>query len=82
MYKLLFSFMIILDVYRFFIPNKTTFTKYCLTQWFSKLPRSFEIHRVRQYLVNLKGLVGIVNAAIYKTVTIFTSLRHGNCPLH
>ena len=25
-------------------------TRYCLTQWISKLPWSFEIHWVRQYL--------------------------------
>ena len=30
--KLILSFMVISDVYRSFIPNKTTFTKYCLTQ--------------------------------------------------
>ena len=30
--------------YRPFIPNKTTFTTNCLTQWISKLPWSFEIH--------------------------------------
>ena len=28
-------------------------TEYCLTQWISKLPESFEIHWVRQYLVNV-----------------------------
>ena len=28
---------------RFFIPNETTFTKYCFTQWIQKLPVSFEI---------------------------------------
>ena len=50
------------DVYRSFIPNKTTFTKYCLTQWISKLLRSFEIDWVRLFLVNFIGLVGIVNA--------------------
>ena len=43
------------------LPNKTTFTKYCLTQWISKLQGSFEIHRVRPYLVNVMGLAGIVN---------------------
>ena len=42
-----------------FIPNKTTFTKYHLTQWISKLVGSFEIHWVRQYLVNFMGLAGI-----------------------
>ena len=29
------------------------FTRYCLTQWISKQLRSFEIHWVRQYLVNV-----------------------------
>ena len=38
MYKLLLSFMIIWDVDRSFIRDKTTFTKYCLPQWISKLP--------------------------------------------
>ena len=54
-------FMLISDVYRSFIQNKTTFTKYCLTQWISKLPRSFEIHWVRQYLANVMGLAGMLN---------------------
>ena len=43
-------FTVISDVYRSFIPNKTTFTLYCL-------PRSFEIHWVRQYLLHFMGLV-------------------------
>ena len=30
--------VVILDVCRSFIWNKTTFTKYCLIQWISKLP--------------------------------------------
>ena len=38
-----------------------------LTQWISKLPGSFEIHWVRQYLVNYTDLMGIVNAVVYKT---------------
>ena len=48
MYKLhvLLSFTVILNVNMSFIPNKTTYTKYCLTQWISKLPESFEIHWV------------------------------------
>ena len=49
--------------------------KHCLTPWSSKLPRSFEIQGVRQFLVNFTGLAGIVNAPIYKTQAIFTSLR-------
>ena len=43
-YNLPLSFTVISDVYSSFIPNKTTFTEYCLTQWISKLPRSFETH--------------------------------------
>ena len=45
-YRLLLSFTIISDVYRSFIKDKITFSKYCLTQWISKLPRSFEINWV------------------------------------
>ena len=61
MCKLPLSYMVISDVHRSFLLNKTTFTKYCLTQWSSKLPGSFEIHWawsneihwvIRQYLVN------------------------------
>ena len=41
------------------------FTRYWLTQWISKLPRSFEIHWVSQYLMNIfiwnKELVNIWN---------------------
>ena len=43
-------------------------------QWISKLPRSFEIHWVRQYIVNFTDLMGIVNATVYKTEPTFTSL--------
>ena len=56
---------------------KLHLTKYCLTKWISKLPGSFEIHRVRQYLVNFTGPAGIVNATVYKTKPIFTGLGHG-----
>ena len=76
-YKLLSSFMVISDVYRSFTQNKTTFTEYFLTQWISKLPGSFEIHWVKQYLVNFMALVDIVNATVYKTESIFTGLGHG-----
>ena len=78
-YKLHLSSMVISDVCRLFIPNKTTFTKHCLTQWISKLPVSFEIHCIRQYVVNFIGMMGIVNlnATVYKTGPIFTGLRHG-----
>ena len=47
-FKLPLSFIVISDTNRAFIPNKATFTKYCLTQWILKLQRSFEIHRIRQ----------------------------------
>ena len=80
-YKLLSSFTVISDAYRTFIPNKTTFTKYCFTQWISKLPRSFEIHCVRQYLVNFMGLAGMVNVTVYKTEPIFKGLGHGKLSL-
>ena len=55
----------------------STFTKYCLTQWMSKFPGSFEILWVKQCLVNFTGLAGIVHATVYKTKLIFTGLRHG-----
>ena len=77
MYELLSSFTVISNVYRGLIGNETTFTKYCFAQWISKLPGSFEIHWVRQYLINFMGLVGIVNANVYKTEPIFTGLGHG-----
>ena len=41
--------------------------KYCITRWISKLPGSFEIHSVRQFLVNFTGLAGLVNATVCKT---------------
>ena len=75
--QLIFQLYGISYVYRSFVWNKTTFIKYCLTQWNSKLPRSFEIHKVRQYLFDFMGLVGRVNATVYKTKPIFTGLRHG-----
>ena len=77
MYKLILNFMVISDVYRSFISNKSAFTKYSLTQWILKLFRSFEIHCVRQYQVNFKGVMGIVNATVYKTEPIFIGLGHG-----
>ena len=73
-YTLLLSVTVISNIYMSFIRNKTT---YCLAQWISKLPGSFEIHWVRQYLVNFMGLEGIVNATVYKTGLIFTGLGHG-----
>ena len=76
-YKLLLSLTVISDVCRSFISNKTAFAKYCLTQWISKLPGNFDIHAVRQYLVNITGLADIVYATVYKTEPIFTCLEHG-----
>ena len=64
-YALLLSFTVISDIYRSFIPHKTTFTKHCF------IPQSFEI------LVNFTGLVGIVNATVYQTEPIFTGHGHG-----
>ena len=46
-HELLFSSTAMSDVYRSFIPNKTTFTKDCLIQWISKLPVKFEIDWIR-----------------------------------
>ena len=61
--KLLLSFTAISDVYRSFISNKATFTTVLLSD-FQSSRGSFEIHWVRQYLVNFKDLVGIVNTLI------------------
>ena len=68
MYKLLLSFMIISDVCTLmsFIPDKTAFTKHCLTQ----LPGSFEIHWVRQYLVNFRKSQAGQIVLIFNTVCI------------
>ena len=76
-HKLFLSFMLISDVYRSFIPNKTTFTKHCLTQWISKFPGSFEIHWVRQYLVNFTGVVGIVSATKPSQFSQVAGMAHG-----
>ena len=59
--KLLLSFTVISDAYRSIIWNKIIFIKYCLTQWISKLPWNFEIHWVRQYLVNFSGMANYPN---------------------
>ena len=77
MYKLVMSFTVISDVYMSFIPNKTTFIKYCLSHWVSKLLVSFEIQWVRQYLVNVMDLVGIMSTAVYKAKPV---LGMTNCP--
>ena len=76
------SFTVILDGYRSFIPNKTTFTEYCLTQWISKLLVNFEIHLVRQDLEHFMDLVGIVNATVYKIEPIWTVSGLANHPNH
>ena len=76
-----FQLTLISYVHRSFIPNKTAFTKYCLTQWISKLPRSFDIQWVRYDLVNFRGQAGIINATLYKTKPIFTALEHGKLSL-
>ena len=104
--KLPLSCTVISDVYMSFIPNKSTSTKYCLTQLFSKLLFSlyFQINLhllgivllswfqnfsgalkstevVRQYLINLTDLMGIVNATVYKTESKL-SQPHGVRCLH
>ena len=66
--------MVIWNVYRSLIPNKTTFTTHCLSQWISKLQGSFEIHWVRQYLAKCMCLVGIVNTTVYKTANFQRSI--------
>ena len=75
MYNVLLIFTVMSGVCQSFIPNKTTFIKYRLTQWISKLPRSFEIHGVKQYLVNYTRLTGIVT--VYTIEPSFTGLGHG-----
>ena len=77
MYKLHLGFMVISYVYRSFISNKTTFTKYCVIQCISKLHGGFEIYLVRQYLVIFTDLVGLVIATVYRTEPILIGLRHG-----
>ena len=47
-----------------------------LSKFYSSF-RSFEIHWVRQHLVNCMGLAGIVNPIVYKTEPITTGPRHG-----
>ena len=64
-YKLLRALTVVSDI-------KTLFSKCCLTQWISRLPRSFGIHWVRQYLVNVTDQACIVNATVYMTKSIST----------
>ena len=79
-YNLPSSFVVISNIYRSLIRKKSTFAKYCLTQWISKRTVSSQILQVRQCFVNLLGLVGIVtayNTTVYKTEPIFTGCRYG-----
>ena len=75
-YTLPLSFTVISDVDKSFVPHWTTFTKYCLTQWISKPPGSFEIHRVRHHQKNFTGFAGTLNATVYKTKPIYTGFRY------
>ena len=62
--KLLLGFTVISgDAYRSCIWNKTIFINY--------ISHSVEIHRVRQYLVNVTGLTGRINSIVYNTEKIF-----------
>ena len=75
--KVTLSFMVISNVYKSIVSNKTTFTKYCLTQWISRLPgalKSTELGSTWQISV---GLADIVNAAVYKTGPVLSGLGHG-----
>ena len=74
---LVLSFTAISDVYRSFIKNKIIFTNYCLSQWISKLPGKFEIHWIREYMVNVSGFVGILNPNVYETDPIFAGFEIG-----
>ena len=62
--SLLAGFMVILDVYRFFISYQTAFSKYYFTHWIWKLPRNFEIDWVRLDLVNFTSPADIVNTPV------------------
>ena len=64
-HKLLSGFNTISDVYGSFIRNKTTFTKYCLTQWISELPRRFEIHWVSQVSGMTNRLISFSNVMVF-----------------
>ena len=55
------------EIYKSFIPNKNTFTEFCV-------PGSFEIH---QYVANCTVLADTVNETVYKTKPIFTDLGYG-----
>ena len=69
------SFAIISYVYRSIIRNKLHLLGTVLVDF--KAAGSFKTNWVRQYLVNVTDLAGIVNATVYKTDPIFTGLRYG-----
>ena len=69
-HKLLLGFTIIPDVYRSFIPNKLHLISTVLLRGFQGSPG------VRKNLVNFTGLLGTVNAMVYKTEPISTGLWH------
>ena len=76
MYKLLLSFMVISNIYRSFIPNKATFTKYCLSQWISK----FHGSSVWQYLVHFyyNGIiVGAMASQITSLTIVYSTIYSG-----
>ena len=54
--------------------NYIYLTKYGFIQRILKLLGIFEIHWVKQNLVNCTGLVGIVNVTRHKTEPFFTDL--------
>ena len=73
------SFSVYSDVYRSFFPIKTTFIKYCLTQWISKVLASFEFHWEKQYLVNFTALADIVNEQFTRPSQFSQVLGMANC---
>ena len=72
--QITFGFTMFSDVYMSFMPNKTSLTKYRLSQWISKHLGNFKIHWSRQYLVHFNGLVGIVHATVYKTGLLLNNI--------
>ena len=60
-----------------FIPNEIILSKHCLTKCISTLHRSFEIHWVRQYLVNVMDLTGTVHTTSNKTEPIVKGIGYG-----
>ena len=72
--QITFGFTMFSDVYMSFVPNKTSLTKYRLSQWISKLLGNFIIHWSRQYLVHFNGLVGIVHATVCKTGLLLNNI--------